>query len=341
MNVTERKPNAKLRGEEKAAALLIALGVDLSAQVLKHFDEDEIAHLMLAVSRAGTYSSEVKHQIMTDAYDLSLAHSALLVGGLDYARQVLSRSLGQEQAAAILERISTQKVSSFEFLRKADPQQVAIFLRDEHPQTIAVVLSHLDTKQAANILAALEPELRAEVAQRIATMDRISPQVLTQLERGLERKLAGILSQDELAASGGINALVRMLNQVDRGTEKSIIDNLNEANPELAEELRAKLFTFDDIIKLDDRSLQRVLRDVNKQDLALALKGATDQVRNTVFRNMSGRAAEMLREEMEVSGPVRMKLVYEAQRRIVDVIRALEAAEEIVVMRGGQDEFVT
>lgn len=340
MNVIERRTSSRLRGEDKAAALLIALGVDLSAEVLKHFDEEEIARLMLAVARTGKMGPEVKTQIITDAYHLSQAHNAILIGGLDYARKVLARTLGEAQSEELIERISSQKNSSFEFLRKADPQQVATFLRDEHPQTIAVVLSNLDSKQAAQILATLDPGLRAEVAARIASMERISPQVIAQLEYGLERKLAGILDQEDLAASGGINALVRMLNQVDRGTEKSILDHLSEADPQLAEELRARLFTFDDIIKLDDRSLQRVLRDVNKQDLALALKGTTDEVRNAIFRNMSTRAAEMIKEEMDVAGPVRMKAVYEAQRRIVDVIRALEAAEEIVVMRGGQDEFV-
>jgi flagellar motor switch protein FliG len=255
-----------------------------------------------------------------------------VTGGIEYTRQLLARAVGPRRGAEILERISAQQqLSSFEIVRNADPTQVATLLQEEHPQTIAVVLSYLEAKLAADILTNMAPELQTEVTLRLAQMDRISPQVIQVVERGLKRKLSGVLSEADFKATGGLAFLVKVLNQVDRGVQKKIFDALESVNPRLAEDIRANMFTFDDLVKLDDRSMQRLLRDVNKQDLTLALKGATQKLRETIYRNMSERARENLREELELLGPQLAKNVYSAQRRIVDVTRSLQESEEIMI----------
>ncbi len=322
----------------KAAVLLLCLGVENSSRVLQYLGESELERVLLAVSEVGSVGHDTRRQVMEEAYKLSMSAANMMVGGVEYSRQLLARAVGPRRGAEILERISaSQQLSSFEILRNADPAQIAALLQDEHPQTIALVLSYLEAKLAADIMTNLPPELQVEVTLRLAKMDRVSPHVVDVVERGLKHKLSGVISMAGFRETGGVSFLVKMLNNVDRGVQKTILEALNSLNPSLAEEIRANMFTFDDLVKLDDRSIQRVLRDVNKQDLALALKGAPEKVRELIFRNLSERARETLKEEIEPLGPQLAKNVYAAQRRIVDTVRALEEAEEIVIGGGGAE----
>lgn len=332
-NTANMKP-----GLYKAATLLLCMGVENSSRVLQYLGESELERVLLAVSEVGPVNNDTRRTVMTEAYTMTMAASSMMVGGVEYSRQLLARAVGPRRGAEILERISaSQQLSSFEILRNADPTQIASLLQDEHPQTIALVLSYLEAKLAADILTNMVPELQVEVTLRLAKMDRVSPHVVDVVERGLKHKLSGVISVAGFRETGGVAFLVKMLNQVDRGVQKTIMEALHTLNPSLAEEIRANMFTFDDLIKLDDRSMQRVLRDVNKQDLSLALKGAPDKVRDLIYRNLSQRARESLREEVEILGPQLAKNVYAAQRRIVDIVRALEEAEEVVIGGGGAE----
>jgi flagellar motor switch protein FliG len=325
-------------GLYKAAVLLLCLGVERSSKVLQYLGESELERVLMAVSEIGTVSQETRAEIMGEAVALSMASANLMMGGVEYSRQLLARAVGPRRGAEILERISaSQQLSSFEILRSADPAQVANLLAEEHPQTIALVLSYLEAKLAADIMTHLPPELQVEVTLRLAKMDRVSPNVVDVIERGLKHKLSGVISVAGFRETGGVSFLVKMLNNVDRGVQKTIFEALEPVSPSLVEEIRANMFTFDDLVKLDDKSIQRVLRDVNKQDLALALKGAPEKVRELIYRNLSERARETLQEEVELLGPQLAKNVYAAQRRIVEVVRSLEEAEEIVIGGAGAE----
>ena len=267
-----------------------------------------------------------------------MADSSLRGGGLEYSRQLLSRAVGPRRGAEILERISVhQQLSSFEMLRNANPQEVASLLQEEMPQTIALVLSYLEAKVAADILTSMPKDLQIEVTLRLAAMDRVSPQVVQLVERNLKNKLSSVISEADFRATGGVSFLVKMLNQVDRGVQKTIFEALETTNPKLVEEIRSNMFTFDDVSKLDDRAMQRMLRDISKSDLAMALKAAPERLREKVYVNLSERARDNLKEEIEILGPQLAKNVYSAQRKIVDAVRALEEAGEIVIGGGGQD----
>jgi flagellar motor switch protein FliG len=325
-------------GLYKAATLLLSMGVDRSSKVLQYLGESDLESVLLAVSELGTVPQDVRAGVMEEALALSLASANLMVGGVEYSRQLLARAVGPRRGAEILERISvSQQLSSFEILRNADPTQVANLLAEEHPQTIALVLSYLEAKLAADILTNLPSELQTEVTLRMAEMERVPPNVVDIIERGLKHKLSGVISMAGFRETGGVTFLVKMLIQVDRGVQKAIFEALEPASPTLVEEIRANMFTFDDLVKLDDRSMQRILRDVNKQDLALALKGAPEKIRENVYRNLSERARETLEEEVELLGPQLAKNVYGAQRQIVETVRALEEAEEIVISGGGAE----
>lgn len=329
---------AQSSGIYKAATLLLCLGVDRSSKVLQYLGESELERVLLAVSEIGTVPQDVRTDILEEALTLSMASANYMVGGVDYSRQLLARAVGPRRGAEILERITaSQQLSSFEILRSADPIQVANLLAEEHPQTIALVLSYLEAKLAADIMTSLPSELQVAVTLRLANMDRVSPNVVDVIERGLKHKLSGVISVAGFRETGGVAFLVKMLNQVDRGVQKTIFEALEPINPNLVEEIRANMFTFDDLGKLDDRSMQRILRDVNKQDLALALKVAPDKVRDIIYRNLSERARETLSEEVELLGPQLAKNVYGAQRRIVETVRSLEEAEEIVISGAGAD----
>ena len=331
---------SEISGTSKAAILLIALGPEKSAQVFKHLKEEEIEQLTLEIANTRSVSPQMKEDVLNEFYQVCLAQQYIAEGGIGYAKELLEKALGTEQAEQVIKRLtSSLQVRPFEFVRKTDPAQLLNFIQDEHPQTIAMILSYLSPAQSAMILGALTPEKQADVAKRIAMMDRTSPDVIKEVERVLERKLASLLNQDYTIV-GGVDAIVDILNTVDRGTEKHIMESLEIEQPELADEIRKKMFVFEDILLLDDRAIQRVLRDVDNNDLGIALKGANEEVQNVIFNNMSTRLSAMIREDMEYMGPVRMKDVEEAQQKIVNIIRKLEDSAEIVISRGGGDEIV-
>ena len=331
--------SANLTGVQKAAVLLITLGPEKSADIFKHLKEDEIEELTLEIANTRSVSPQVKDDVINEFYQVCLAQQYIAEGGIGYAKELLETALGSSKAQEVITKLTASlQVRPFEFIRKTEPQ-VLNFIQDEHPQTIAMILSYLPASQASMILGALSPEKQADVAKRIAMMDRTSPEVIKEVERVLERKLSSLINQDYTIA-GGVDATVAILNAVDRGTEKRIMEALEIEEPELAEEIRKKMFVFEDILLLDDRSIQRVLRDVDNADLGVALKGANEDVQNAIFKNLSSRLASMIKEDMEFMGPVRMKDVEEAQQKIVGVIRKLEDASEIVISRGGGDDLV-
>lgn len=277
---------------------------------------------------------------MSEFYEICLAQQYIAEGGIGYAKELLEKALGEEKAKDVIGKLTASlQVRPFEFIRKTDPSQLLNFIQDEHPQTIALILSYLPASQASMVVSSLPPEKQADVARRIAQMDRTSPDVIKQVEKVLERKLSSLVNQDYTIV-GGVDAIVSILNSVDRGTEKHIMETLEVEEPELADEIRKKMFVFEDILSLDDRAIQRVLRDVDNSDLALALKGATEEVQNVILNNLSKRLAVMIKEDMEYMGPVRMKDVEEAQQKIVNIIRKLEDSAEIVIARGGGDEII-
>ncbi len=330
----------EISGVQKAAILLITLGPERSAGIFKHLKEEEIEELTLEIANTRTVQPDVKEAVLEEFYGVCLAQQYIAEGGIGYARELLEKSLGTEKAMDVIGRLTASlQVKPFEFIRKTDPSQLINFIQDEHPQTIALILSYMAPQQAAQIISGLAPDRQADVARRIAVMDRTSPDVIKEVENVLEQKLASLVNQD-YTIIGGVDSVVEILNSVDRGTEKHIMESLEIEEPELADEIRKKMFVFEDILLLDDRSIQRVLRDVDNNDLGIALKAANEQVQNAIFNNLSKRLATMIKEDMEFMGPVRMKDVEEAQQKIVNIIRKLEDSGEIVISRGGGDEIV-
>ncbi len=329
-----------LTGLQKAAVLLIALGPEMSSAVFKHLKEEEIEDLTLEIANTRSVSPQVKEDVINEFYEICLAQQYIAEGGIGYAKELLEKALGADKALDVIGKLTASlQVKPFEFVRKTDASQLLSFIQDEHPQTIALILSYLSSQQAALILSALPQEAQADVAKRIATMDRTSPDVIQEVERVLESKLANLVNQD-YTIIGGVDQVVEILNSTDRGTEKHIMEILEIEDPGLADEIRKKMFVFEDVLLLDDRAIQRVLRDVDNSELGLALKGANEEVQNVIFNNLSKRLAEMIKEDMEFMGPVRMKDVEEAQQKIVNIIRKLEDAGEIVISRGGGDEII-
>ena len=329
-----------MSGVQKAAILLIALGPEKSAKIFKHLKDDEIEELTLEIANTRSVTPQVKEEVITEFYQICLAQQYIAEGGIGYAKELLEESFGAEKASDVISRLTASlQVKPFEFVRKTDASQLLNFIQDEHPQTIALILSYLAPGQAAQIIGALPPDRQADVAKRIAMMDRTSPDVIKEVERVLESKISSLVNQD-YTIIGGVDSVVEILNTVDRGTEKHIMETLEVDEPELADEIRKKMFVFEDILLLDDRAIQRVLRDVDNSDLSMALKGANEQVQAAIFKNMSSRLASMIKEDMEFMGPVRMKDVEEAQQKIVNVIRKLEDSAEIVISRGGGDEII-
>ncbi|GAE36024.1 flagellar motor switch protein FliG [Halalkalibacter akibai] len=332
--------NKGITGKQKAAILLISLGPDVSAQVYKHLSEEEIEQLTLEIANVRKVDSGMKEEILEQFHSLVLAQDYIAQGGIGYAKSILEKALGEENAMTIINRLtSTLQVRPFDFARKADPSQILNFIQNEHPQTIALILSYLESVQAGQILSELPQEVQADVAKRIALMDSTSPEIVSEVESILEQKLSSTVTQDYTAA-GGIESVVEVLNSVDRSTERTILDALEIQDPELAEEIKKRMFVFEDIVTLDNRSIQRVIRDVENEDLQLSLKVASEEVKEIVFNNMSQRMAETFKDEMEFMGPVRLRDVEEAQSRIVAVIRRLEEAGEIVIARGGGDDII-
>lgn len=329
-----------LSGRQKAAILMIYLGSDLSSKVFRNLGEDDIEQLTMEIANLRKITSDKRDAVIEEFYQMCLASEYLSQGGIEYAKDVLERALGNQKAMEILHRITaTLAVRPFDFVRKTDPAQLLNFIQGEHPQTIALVIAYLDPEKAAIVLSALPQDRQADVARRIAVMDRTSPEIIKEVERVLERKLSSVVPQEVMAA-GGVQSVVQVLNRVDRSTEKTIMETLEIQDPELAEEIKKLMFVFEDIVQLDDRSIQRILREIDSQDLALALKGTGEEVAAKIMRNMSKRASEMLREDIDFMGPVRLRDVEEAQQRIVASIRRLEEAGEIIIARGGGDEII-
>ncbi|HEY66044.1 MAG TPA: flagellar motor switch protein FliG [Caldilineae bacterium] len=333
---------SQLDGVTKAAILLISLGPELSASVLRRLNESDVERLTMTIMNTRNVAPDVRSKVLQEAYEDIRAIRLPDSGGMSYVRALLERALGPQKAEEFIQRlIAGEQEKLFSFLADADVVQVANFLKDEHPQVIAVVLSHLYPAQSAKILANFDPDLQVDVCARIAAMDRASPEVLRQVEQQLRKKLATVLLRtDGTSTAGGVEFLVKVLNQVDRGTEKQILQSLAESDPQLYELVQSKMFVFEDLRLLDDRSIQRVLQEVDRQDLLLALRGASEEIRQLVYRNLSKRAAQLLKEDLETMGPVRLRNVEAAQHRIVSIIRRLEEAEEIVVVRGEEDILV-
>ncbi len=331
---------AGLSGRRKAAILLVTLGPKRAADVFSHLSEAEIEELSLEMAKTGEIPADQVDAVLQEVSENSLALTSIAEGGVAYARDVLERALGPEKAAEITGRLSAViEMRPFEFLHRTPPEQIDAFLRNEAPQTKALVISSLHTTLAAEVLAQLEEEEQADVSLRIARMSETSPAVIREVETVMRQKLSNVLSE-EYATSGGVKSLADILNHADRPTERNVLDTLAQSDEELAEEIRALLFVFEDIVKLDDRAIQAVLKDVDDADLALALRGVAEEVKARVLDNMSERRAEMLVEEIEYQPPQRKSVVEEAQGRIVAQIRKLEDAGEITMSRRGNDELV-
>lgn len=332
--------NTEMTGTQKAATLLIALGPEKSAAIFKFLKEDEIEQLTLEIANTRSVVPQVKEDILSEFYEVCLAQQYIAEGGIGYAKELLEKALGEEKAKYVIGKLTASlQVRPFEFIRKTDASQLLNFIQDEHPQTIALILSYLPSLQSSAIISSLTPDKQADVAKRIAQMDRTSPDVIKEVERVLERKLSSLVNQDYTIV-GGVDSIVGILNAVDRSTEKHIMETLEIEEPELADEIRRKMFVFEDILSLDDKSIQRVLREVDNNELAIALKGSNEEVQNVIFNNLSKRLATMIKEDMDFMGPVRLKDVEEAQQKIVNIIRKLEDSAEIIISRGGGDEIV-
>ncbi len=330
----------ELTGRQKAAIFLVTIGSEISSEIFKHLREDEIEALTFEIARLESVDSEDRDRVLMEFQELMMAQDFITTGGIEYARELLEKSLGSQKAVDIINRLtSSLQVRPFDFVRRTDPMHLLNFIQTEHPQTIALILAYLEPQKASVILSSLPHEIQSDVAKRIATMDRTSPETLREVERVLEKKLSTLSSEDYTAA-GGVESIVEILNLVDRSTEKVIIESLEEEDPELAEDIKKRMFVFEDIVMLDDRAIQKVLREVDVSEMAKALKSVDTEVQDKIFRNMSKRAATLLKEDMEYMGPIRMKDVEESQQKIVSIIRKLEEQGEIVVARAGEDELV-
>lgn len=331
----------KLSGVQKAAILFITLGPDASAAIIKKLPESEIQKITYEIANITSVRSEQKEEILSEFIQINKAKDFILEGGIEYARTLLGKALGAQRAKDILDKVTeaTQQFRPFSIARKADAHQLLNVISNEHPQTIALVLCYLQSDKAGQILSALPEDIQSEVAFRIATMSNTSPMVVKEIEKVLDTKLSSVIKSD-ITVLGGVQTLVDILNQVDRTTEKNITEGLERDDAELAEKIKESMFVFEDIITLDDVSIQRVLREVETKELALALKGCSEEVANSIFRNQSKRAAATLKEDMEFLGPVRLLDVEKAQQKIVAIIRRLDEAGEIVISRGGEDAII-
>lgn len=336
----KKGPKKDLNGRQKAAIFLVTLGAEISSEIFKHLRDDEIEALTFEIARLDSVDSEERDKVLMEFKELMMAQDFITSGGIDYARELLEKAVGSQKAVDIINRLtSSLQVRPFDFIRRTDPAHLLNFIQQEHPQTIALILAYLEPAKASVILGSLPQDVQSDVAKRIATMDRTTPEVLREVERVLEKKLSTISSED-FTAAGGVENIVEILNLVDRSTEKKIIEALEEEDAELAEDIKKRMFVFEDIVLLDDRAIQKVLREVDTAELAKALRGVDTEVQDKIFRNMSKRASQLLKEEMEYMGPIRIKDVEETQQKIVSIIRKLEDSGEIVVARSGEDEMV-
>lgn len=319
----------QLTGLKKAAILLVTLGAEASAGIMRQLSEQEVADLTVEIAKIRELSSEAVDGVLVEFAQVAQERSFILQGGYTYARELLSRALGPGRADEVFDKLQlTYQPQPFQSIRKADPKQLADFIRKEHPQTIALILASVEPPTAALLLSNLPPETRVGVIQRLATMDMTSPEVIKQVDQVLERRLASLFTQ-EVSVLGGAKAVAQILNRLDRGTERQLLEALEAGSAKLAEEIRNLMFTFEDIVRLDDRAIQRLLKEVEQKDLALALKAASDEAMQKITKNLSERARGLLKQEIEFLGPVRLKDVEEAQAAVVRVIRSLEEAGEL------------
>lgn len=334
------KTERKLSNKSKAAMVIISLGPERAAKLYRYLKEDEVEQLTIEVASIQSVDSEKIQESLQEFYELCMAQNYISEGGIDYAKAVLEKAFGNQKAVQLISRITDSlHAHSFEFLKKADPKHLLSFIQYEHPQTIALILLYTTPDQAAAILSELPREKQIDVAMRIAQMDRTSPEVIKEVETILEKKLSTVVTAN-LTEIGGVKSIAEILNRVDRSTEKFILDELNKSNPDLSEEVKRRLFIFEDIVYIDSRGIQRFLRDVNTKDLVVALKGANQEVSDVIMSNMTKRMQDTIKEEIEYLGPTRMSEVEEAQQKIVQTIRRLEEANELVISRGGKDEIL-
>jgi flagellar motor switch protein FliG len=331
-------PTVDVSGPEKAAILIITLGLELSATIFKFLRQDEVERIVLEIAKISTVPLDKRDAVITEAYQRAIALKYINEGGIEYAKEILERSFGAGQADDMTNRLfaALKHGNPLELIKKTEPAQLLQFIQDEHPQTIALILVYMAPDQAGAVLSALPPELQSEVAMRIAILQKTAPEVLEQLDELLGRRL--LVSGADFAKAGGVQSLANVMGFVDRETEKNILEGLAKRDPELATEVKNLLFVFEDIVNLDDRSIQRILKEVEGKDLALALKTANEELLARVFKNMSSRAGQTLREDIDLLGPVRMREVGKAQQSIVDVIRTLEENGQIIIARGAKDE---
>ncbi len=331
-----------LTGLRKAAVLMISLDMDSSSKIMANLSTDEIERLSMEIARIEEeIAPDVRDAVVREFYQTHMASKYLEQGGIEYARQLLEKSLSPEEAAKILAQLeNTIQQAPFHFLKQADSEHLLMYIQDEHPQTISLIMAHLSPKQAAEILGGLTPKKQLEVVKRIARMEQTTPEAIRLVEQGLESRLASIVTQD-LESAGGVQSVAEMLNLCDRTTEKGILENLEEADPDMVEQIRKLMFVFEDIILVNDKGIQAMLREVENDELAVALKTASEAMQEKIFKNMSTRASEMIKENMEFMGPVRLSDVEQAQQRIVDIVRRLEETGEVIISgRGGEDNMV-
>lgn len=334
------RSDTKLTQREKAAILLISLGKNYAAQLFKHLTEEEIATLTLAITTTTRVTKEESDKVLSEFLETCLAQKYISEGGLDYARGVLKKALGEDKAGEILDKLTeTLQVRPFEFVRRADTMQIVYLIANENPQTIALLMSYLEPKKAAGVLAALPGELQVEVVTRMANMESVIPEYIREAEMILEQRLAKMGMSDQTVV-GGIDAVVKIINSVDRGTEKNILESLDVLDPDLSENIKKNMFVFEDIAKLSNQAIQRVLKEVQQSDIAIALKGATEEVKSVIMSNLSKRLQEMINDDLAVMGPMRVKDVEEAQQKIVNAVRALEENGEIIVSRGDASDVL-
>ncbi|MDP4173244.1 MAG: flagellar motor switch protein FliG [Bacteroidota bacterium] len=328
-----------ISGAQKAALLMIALNVDTAASVFKYLDPAEVEQISAEITKVKNIPSNIVDNVMEEYYAMITAREYVLEGGIDYAQAILEKSFGLAKAVEIIEKVrNLTTLKGFDVLKKADSAQLVNFLNKEHPQTIALILSHLNPDQTANALKELPDNLRADVAYRIATLGKISPQTLKQIERVVD-ELAGFTMNQSMSKTGGPKSLAKILNRTSVSVSKEIINSIQEKDEEVAHEIKRLMFLFDDIINIQDKDIQRILREVDRKDLALALKVTDERLKQKIFSNMSERAADLLKEELQYMGPVRLKEVEAAQAKIVDIVKTLEENEEISLnLRGGAEE---
>lgn len=330
----------KLTGKQKAAAIIISLGADDASKIYKYLKEDEIEQLTYEITRLQHLSPQAMEDTLKDFYDLCLTQKVITEGGLEYARTVLEKAFGSQTASSLLERVTrTLRSKSFDFLRKADYKNLLTIIQNEHPQTIALILSYARAEQASAVIAELSKEKRIDVVERIAKMDRTSPEIVKYVEKELEKKFNSILSVD-FTEIGGINYVADIMNNMDRGNEKYIFDELNKKDAKLSDEIRKRMFVFEDIVTLDSIGIQRFLREVDGKDLVLSIKGSNKEVSDVLFNNMSTKMADTIKSELEYTHNVRLRDVEEAQQRIVSVIRRLEEEGELIIAKSGKDDII-